>query len=62
METAYLVDWLIKKAKRQNVPTETKNQKRIIADWIRDDCTTRKMPPEEVEAELKKHGLIEGEK
>jgi hypothetical protein len=62
METSYWVDLLIKKAKRQQVPRKTKNQKRMIADWVRDDCATRKIPPEEVEAELKKHGLIEGEK
>ena len=57
LETSKWVEYLIKHATKISISTRTRAQRRMLADWIRDDCATRKMPSAEVEAELEKHGL-----
>jgi hypothetical protein len=51
------VSILIEIAKKRGVKSYTKFEKRFLADWIRDECALRKLPPSEVDVELERHGL-----
>lgn len=56
-ETLKTVSILIEIAKKRGVKSYTKFEKRFLADWIRDECALRKLPPSEVDVELERHGL-----